>query len=1251
MNHAYRVVWNASQGIWQAVSELARASGGKSGRSGKAARRARAVLRALLPLGIALPAWGQSVTITGDVQNASIGTAGPGTVTVDGAGASWASSGSLVYVGESANGTLTIRNGGSVTSSLAFIGNQYHATGIVTVDGAGSSWTNITTLFVGGSGDGTLNITNGGSVTSGTGRIGSSGTGTVTVDGSGSSWSTTGAQLHVGVGAKGVLNITNGGSVSSGSGVIGLNAPGTGISTVTVDGTGSTWTTNNANLLVGQTSAAILNIQNGGSVSSGMGYIGLNGTGTVTVDGPASSWTTNNNYLYVGYAASGALNITNSGSVSNKDGYIGYNGPGTVTVDGAGSSWTNSRYLFVGTISTGSLNITNGGTVASSAGFIGNGPTSPGTVIVDGPGSSWTNSASINVGGGGNGILNVTNGGTVSSGSVIIGAGGTGTVTVDGARSSWTTNLNATYIGYASSGILNLTNGGSASSGAAFIGTGPTASGTVKVDGPGSSWVNAASMYVGNGGTGILNITRGGAVSSGAASIGAGGNGTVTIDGAGSSLKTTGGSLVVGDASTGILNITNGGTVSGGAASIGVGGNGTVTVDGAGSSLSSASGNVVVGGGSTGILNITNGGTVSGVAASIGAGGNGTVTVDGAGSSLTTGGNLIVGGTASGVLNIANGGSVSAGSLGIGTSTTGNGALNLTTGGVLQTGYLQKGSGSAGVTLSNATLRATGDRNDFLPGFSAGDITIKNGGAYVDTQTYNVGIATPGVFTGTGSLTKQGTGTLAMAGGNTWSGDTTISAGTLTLDSYTQSSNQTLNINAASTSDFGKLKVNGTATFNTGANLAVDVTNLKTLAIGQVFTGVVSAGALSASTFNVTDNSALFNFKALLSGNTVNLAVVSASPTAVYDAVNAYGLWPARGAAQTLDAQLQTAPTGDMANVVTALAKLSDPGDVARAAAQTLPMSSSSQAIMNTLSSFNRIVSDRAATGETGLSTGDAMADKRVWIKPFGSHASQNDENGASGFSANTWGLAVGAEADWYTTRLGLAYAYANTRVNGNTALSGASSNAQINSNVLALYGGRPVHGFDLNFQVDTGWNHNSSQRAINIGSLNSAANGGYSTWSAHAGTGLSKTLPLSSDLTFIPEVRVDYTRLRSQSYSENGADALSLNVNGTTVQALLFGVDARMVKDLGNYGKINAHLGVGYDAINDPGNIVAAYAGLPGQSFSTPGLTHSPWLMTAGVGYEYRTAGGTSIALRYDVQARSGFVNQSASLKVSWLF
>jgi hypothetical protein len=72
----------------------------------------------------------------------------------------------------------------------------------------------------------------------------------------------------------------------------------------------------------------------------------------------------------------------------------------------------------------------------------------------------------------------------------------------------------------------------------------------------------------------------------------------------------------------------------------------------------------------------------------------------------------------------------------------------------------------------------------------------------------------------------------------------------------------------------------------------------------------------------------------------------------------------------------------------------------------------------------------------------------------------------------------------------------------------------------------------------------------------------------------------------------------------------------------------------------MDANLGVGYDAINNSGNIVAAYAGAPGQSFVTTGIDHSPWLVRGGVGYVHTTVNGTKIALRYDAEGRSDYLN-----------
>ena len=63
-----------------------------------------------------------------------------------------------LYVGYSGSGTLNITGGGSVSNTNGYIGYNSGSTGMVTVDGTGSTWTNSGTLYVGNSGGGTLNI-------------------------------------------------------------------------------------------------------------------------------------------------------------------------------------------------------------------------------------------------------------------------------------------------------------------------------------------------------------------------------------------------------------------------------------------------------------------------------------------------------------------------------------------------------------------------------------------------------------------------------------------------------------------------------------------------------------------------------------------------------------------------------------------------------------------------------------------------------------------------------------------------------------------------------------------------------------------------------------------------------------------------------------------------------------------------------------------------------------------------------------
>ena len=355
----------------------------------------------------------------------------------------------VLFPARSAFGQLIV-NGGTttVTTALSYPGGMTVKNGTLAVE-SGGSITGFSNTLVGATiGDiGTLSITSSGTVSDFLGSIGDSAgsTGLVTVDGFGSKWSNA-TNLTVGQSGAGTLTISSSGTVSDTIGTVGKNVGSTG--SVTVDGSGSKWT-HAAILSVGQAGAGNLAISNGGTVSSNQITIGnaTGGTGLVTVNGAGSSVHIDSGLLQVGTSGTGSLVISNGGAVTSLWGNIGAaaGGTGLVTVDGAGSNWSNSLAigLRVGISGTGSLTISNGGTVAATSVTIAANAGSSGTVTMDG---GVLNAPAITINAGG--TLNF------NSSSLTAGAINSSTITNAG---QFTINTRAPISGSADSRTIGAT--------------------------------------------------------------------------------------------------------------------------------------------------------------------------------------------------------------------------------------------------------------------------------------------------------------------------------------------------------------------------------------------------------------------------------------------------------------------------------------------------------------------------------------------------------------------------------------------------------------------------------------------------------------------------------------------------------------------------------------------------------------------------------------------------------------------------
>jgi outer membrane autotransporter protein len=153
----------------------------------------------------------------------------PGTVTVSGSGSTWTNRDTL-QVGALGTGTLTLQDGGIVNSGGgASIGLTAGSIGTVTVTDPGSTWNNSPGggLNIGSFGTGTLTIANGGTVINNTAFTANIGEGAgshgmVTVTGAGSTWSNS-SGLNIGNLGTGTLTIADSGIVTAGPVVIATN--------------------------------------------------------------------------------------------------------------------------------------------------------------------------------------------------------------------------------------------------------------------------------------------------------------------------------------------------------------------------------------------------------------------------------------------------------------------------------------------------------------------------------------------------------------------------------------------------------------------------------------------------------------------------------------------------------------------------------------------------------------------------------------------------------------------------------------------------------------------------------------------------------------------------------------------------------------------------------------------------------------------------------------------------------------------
>ncbi|WP_161599711.1 autotransporter-associated beta strand repeat-containing protein [Pseudomonas arsenicoxydans] len=493
----------------------------------------------------------------------------------------------------------------------------------------------------------------------------------------------------------------------------------------------------------------------------------------------------------------------------------------------------------------------------------------------------------------------LTGTGTPTSASVAAGTNSVGVVTVTGPGSRWSANGELHFAeANGANATVNILDGGviatGGGSGGIRMGYG-TGVANVTVDGAGSLLSSSTSIDVGESGRSTLTLSNGGRANANSIRVGllAGARGVVNIGAAVGAAAVAPGILgttsVILNAGINSLLVLNHTDVSGGyVLSPLISGTGQVQVYSGTTVVSRA--NTYTGGTALngGVLQVSSDANLGAAAGTLSF--NGGTLRSTAGFSMARSTTLNASGgifeTQTGILPLIQNGLIA----GVGALTkTGAGTLNLTAantytggtainGGVLQiSSDSNLGAPAAVLSLDGGTLRTTANIA------MARDTTLGSAGGTFETQTSN--LTQNSSIAGVGALTKAGSGTLTLTSANTYTGGTTISAGTLQLGNGGTSGSIVGNVTDNAALVFNRSDSVTVASNISGSGTVSQIGTGTTVLTGtNTYTGgtTISAGTLqlgnggtSGSVVgNITDNATLafdrsdtFNLAGVISGS------------------------------------------------------------------------------------------------------------------------------------------------------------------------------------------------------------------------------------------------------------------------------------------------------------------------------------------------------------------------------------------------
>ena len=303
-----------------------------------------------------------------------------------------------------------------------------------------------------------------------------------------------------------------------------------------------------------------------------------------------------------------------------------------------------------------------------------------------------------------------------------------------------------------------------------------------------------------------------------------------------------------------------------------------------------------------------------------------------------------------------------------------------------------------------------------------------------------------------------------------------------------------------------------------------------------------------------------------------------------------------------------------------------------------------------------RVDSLRLGGRPSGIATGDAMSGTGpgVWAQAFGGHASQDERDDISGYSANYTGLLFGADKALNEAwRVGGVFSYSHSAINNTDSTAGDTT--QSNAYGLIGYAGYTAAQWYVNVSGGAIAQQYDVNRAVNFAGFNSTVSARFpgKTFVARAEAGS----PIQVGRFMVtPLASLAYSYSRQNGYTESGGAGAALAVQATHSTSVQTDMGLRFERAFATrYGEIipNMQLAWRHEYVKARVAVNATYAADPtGETaFSTLGSSPVANSGVMSMGVTLLRANNLSMTLLYQMQATSGYQSKGGSLRMRQVF